>query len=240
MLEIDNKKNKTVKKTCVKELIELIEDKNYILELILRIKIQEGMEYRQAKNTKTNRQDEIMREIENFEIDYDIEQDAREKFINIFRQLDSKDFGELLEYIIATKGPCELEKEETCFSCESKVYHEQIQSNHNFDVIFYSNKCKRDKRKNHVLLNDVVEFHECKNNIQNWIPNERKLDTKNNKKAFAKLEFIKDVHNVYEQGLFFMPTFAYHVTAKQKCLNEWGLEFIRILGIKDLLKVLSK
>ena len=88
------------------------------------------------------------------------------------------------------------------------------------------------------MINDEVEFHECKNNVLNWIPANKEWlqETKNSRKFARKLEFLKTVHSIHSSGNIYIPTLAYDVKGKQACLDEWGYEFIRILNIKDLIK----
>lgn len=58
----------------------------------------------------------------------------------------SNDLGVLLEYLVQVKGPYELAREDVKYSLESKVYHDEIQSNHNFDVIFYLKTSKKEQK----------------------------------------------------------------------------------------------
>lgn len=184
----------------------------------------------------------IQRQIQNFEIYEDITNEEIENFRNIYRQLDSNDLGVLLEYLVQVKGPYELAREDVKYSLESKVYHDEIQSNHNFDVIFYLKTSKKDRRTGHIIVDDMAEFHECKNNILNWIPNDKDkiLENKNFRKAEAKLNFCKKVHSLFQKGFMYIPTFTYDVRAKQECLNSMGCEFIKILSIKELISVFYK
>ena len=216
-------------------LKSLIEKREYILQMFCKIQLVINMMKGQGER---NREQIVKQQIEIFEIEEDITTEEKNEFINIYKRLDEHDCGELLEYLVQTKGPYEMDKEDIKYSIESKVYHQDMESNHNFDVIFYPKNSRINRRTGRVIINDEVEFHECKNNVLNWLPanKERLQETRNFRKVANKLEFCKKVKSIHKNGTIYIPTLAYNVQGKQACLDEWGYDFIQILNVNDLIK----
>lgn len=235
MMQIDCKETQKINKTYMRDLIQLIEEKPYILEIICRIQLILKMLGNQSDSLTEKQM--VDKQFQIFQIEEDITNEEKDKFMNIFRQLNSHDYGLLLEYLVQSKGPYKMEKEEVKYSLQSRVYHESIHSNHNFDVIFYMKKSKKVKNTGRIIIDGEAEFHECKNNILNWIPdNKNELSkSKNFRKASRKLEFCKEVHNLLLEGYMYIPTFCYNVRGKQACLNSMGYDFIQILNISELI-----
>lgn len=238
MLEIDDKTTRSFSdKSYLHELITLIEENNYILKMLCHVKLVLGMVTVQKGQYDVNEKQVLEMQLENYEIEEDMTEEVKEKFKNIYRQLNSHDYGEILEYLVQTKGPYFMEHDFVNYTVQSKVYNENITTNHNFDVIFYLKGSRKNSKNHHIIIEDEAEFHECKNNISNWIPNDKKRlhETRNFKKAVAKLEFCKNTYHASVNSHVCIPTFTYDVRTKQACLDSWGYDFIKILGIKELM-----
>ena len=154
----------------------------------------------------------------------------------IVNSFNANDYGELLEVIIERKGPYDKDRNLIEIGRECKFFHPDIQGKHNMDVVFYGSDCKYIKGDNTVILEGNVELHECKNNIANWLPKSKEdLNLPKNRKVKNKLEFINSIHSILlENGCYNLPTFSIEVEGKQKCLDDWGYSFLRILSINDL------
>ena len=92
MIEIDNKTIRKVTKPYVQQLISLIEKREYILRMFCLIQLDINMRKRQDEY---NQEQIVKQQIENFEIEEDITNEEKNQFINIFRQLNEHDCGEL-------------------------------------------------------------------------------------------------------------------------------------------------
>ena len=234
MIQISKGRMGVIKRENVNNLISLITLNNYILELIylMRLEFETCVSEIEKK--------EVM------EVQLDIavmsgyiKESERPRIREIVNRFDAKDYGELLEVIIEQKGPFDKDRNKNEIGRECKFFHPDIQGRHNMDVVFYSSDCKYIKGNNTVCLEGNVELHECKNNISNWLPKSKEdLNKAKNKKVKDKLEFINSIYAILsEKGRYYLPTFSIEVEAKQKCLDDWGYSFLRILNIMDLQKL---
>ncbi len=245
MIQIDNCSEFTCNDDQINKLINSL-DKNFsIAQLICYFVLKINIEKSRSKSITIEVKKEILDYLfEQYELTGEIEleeyNEIKDCLINFLPEIS----GKFLEILVAKIGPftelseCNYDK---CF--ESKVYHESINSNHNFDVIFFDKiSTQYIESKNRIQIDTLTEFHECKNNICNWLPcNMREFfclpkynDAKN------KLLFIKKVHKITKHdGRFYMPTFAYNVRARQECLDRNKYSFIKIINIEDLLQKIS-
>lgn len=231
MLRISKGTKCVTKRKNVKELMSLIEKNNYIMELVFLIK-------RDIQRCMSNDEKEKVVEayLDIAVVSGRVKQDQRVLIKQVISRFDANDYGELLEIIIERKGPYDKDRHLNEIGRECKFFHNDIQGNYNMDVVFYNSDCKYIKGNNTVFLEGNVELHECKNNISNWLPqNEEELNKDKNKKVKGKLEFFNSIHTILEEnGRYYLPTFSIEVMAKQKCLNDWGYSFLKILSISDL------
>lgn len=227
----------------VKELGELIAKSPDLLKLVYKtiviFKKQEKVQAELYKYQSIMKKEGLIKSIDTYVV---------EKFIELWSSLNNEDIGRVLEEVIANLGPLYMSDNTATIrdciifniSAEEKIKLNQHEQK-NFDVVFckeIQELYKESFDKKVIVINKDAEFHECKKNITNCIPNE----TEAYKDMEEKLIFIKKVYEYLKENAmlslndrFFIPTFSYNTYAQQEYLDKNGYEFIKIIGIDFLI-----
>lgn len=222
----------------VDSVINLVENNPFIAKYICNLCLNEQM----ASNVMS--QSEIEKLAQDTFYDYElaglITQEEYDVFYNEWKMFDTHQKGNLLENLIRLMGAYVLNGDDVQYVLDSKIYHSKITSNHNFDVIFYHhNNAVYDNDNKKIQYSAIAEYHECKNDICKWLPCDMRefFSLPRYKEAKKKLLFIKKVHKIVnDKGYFYIPTLAFNVSGRQSCLDRNGFDFIKILGISDILE----
>lgn len=226
-IEYQNNKNRKVTKN-IDELLRLIIDNGRFLEVISNMDIK--IELKKFSKENIDKCEIIDDSIEELILSGDINEEEAQRFKELWISTRDEDLGKLLEEVVAQNGPYKLENQFVNYSRESKVFDTGRENN--FDIIFYCGDYRKiGERK--VEVTGKVEFHECKKNVCNVIPDNPNLLNIHMKN---KLTFIKKVHSLKEDGSFYIPTFKYNTSGSELYLKDNGYEFIEILNIKKLIK----
>lgn len=172
---------------------------------------------------------------------YDIENCEREEFKDLWCKISNEDIGLLLEHLVSRLGSYYFPHKNNSFVNESKVYEIQrengvkiIKQENDFDVIFfYDENCSCNDERLIVSVLNGIEFHEAKKNVTNEIPNNLTRDP--HKRMKNKLELMKEIHEVYPNGKYFISTFSSFVDPCQNYLDMNGYDFVEILCVNKLM-----
>lgn len=240
MIQIDNNTKVTSKYVDVDKIMELVGKNPNIAKLICNICLVLGMEEDKGEKLSPSRIDIIIDRIySQYEMIDEIDQSEFDEVISIWNNFDTHKRGNFLERLILFNGAYQLSGDNIRFVYESKIYHEKITTNHNFDAIFYNEEQSNlFNDVNRIEIINTAEYHECKNDICKWLPCNMRdfFSLSRYADAKRKLLFINKVHKIVKKnGYFYMPTLAFNVTGRQNCLDRNHFGFIKILNIQDIM-----
>lgn len=215
----------------IRELSDLIINNMELLHLLS----QACMIYEKAKKDNKNIKVEDMLEksinicVFTGDVSTDIALDFKKKWMN----MSAQKIGIVLEQIIAVKGPYKNILNNVDHSRDVKVYKTNLDNN--FDVVFFEKKHNLNNRCEQTInIDGYIEFHECKKNICNHIPNDINKELKKDMKN--KIELIKRTKELVVSGGFYIPTFYVNVKAQEKYLDVIGCGYVEILNIDKLIE----
>lgn len=215
---------------CKSRLLELIIEYSHLLTVISNVDVDISMKkkHKEAYNL-SDILDYYLEDLIMFEI---ITKEIGAEFKQLWIDTSSEDLGILLEEIITYFGPFQCSYDQLGYSRESKVYNTNKENN--FDIVFYNKDLSSivENGKYIEIEESIIEFHECKKNVCNFIPCKKELLKDDHKR---KLDFIKDVHDILNKSLFYIPTFKYYTRGSEEFLKNNGYDFIEILGIKKIM-----
>lgn len=230
MVTISYQIKKNVNKK-IEEVLALINLNHYFLEVIARIDINMNMN-KLKKSNKISKVEIINNILEEIELTGEIPRPLLDEFKGKWVSLSNEEIGTFLEELIAMFGPYE-EIRFTDFDYSRNSSVREINSEKDFDVIFYDTNQYKNNNDREISIGCLSEFHECKKNIRNEIPRDKK---KKEFKFKQKLEYMKEVYKLNQKAKYFIPTLAYDVQSSQEYLNENGYSFFRIISIKDIIE----
>lgn len=217
--------------TRIKEILEIITQNMSLLLVLSQIDIE--IEMRKKQKSKYDKNEITESILADFKLAGEITDEQSNKFLKLWAKAEIENqLGKLLEEIIAHLGPYNKVDYEYRYSRESVV--KETGRDSNFDVVFYDpGQSTINTEYKTVMLQNGGEFHECKKNVCNVIPcDENLLDIR----FKGKLDFIKEVHDLSNNGLFYIPTLKYNVRGSEDFLNKNGYEFIEILSINKIIQ----
>lgn len=238
MIKIDDNKKLKSRYSNVDRIVNMIKNNGDLCKFICRY-------FTQLDLLKVTNQADKVSLLNDIFFDYEINDMIQQSEFDMIKDdlvmFDYHMRGYLLERLFYQFGSSKLEYKNVGVSCESRIYHSSIKTNHNLDIIFYDSDLasKQSAEEDKILISKDSEYHECKNNICNWLPCKKKdlYRGRKYKEVKRKLKFIDKVDKITKQeGKFYIPTFAANVTAKQEFLNDLGATYITILNIDDVIK----